>query len=158
MTDAATPAPTPTPRKLRWLLALSVGLNLAVAGFVIGDALDGGLRGQRFMPRDMAFGPFTEALEPAERRALARALFERAPDLRQMRGHMQGDLDQIIAALQADPFAPAALDEALAGHSRRVGAALGQAEGVLRDFLVAMAPGERIAFAARLQGHGRGHD
>lgn len=148
--DPAPPRPNGS-SGVKWLLALSLAANLAVAGFVIGDALDGGLHGPGGMPRDMHFGPFSDALEQDDRRALARALFERSPDMREMRRHMRGDLDQIIAALSQEPFDPAALDLALSGQARRVTEALALSQEVLRGLLVSMSPEERRAFAQRLR-------
>jgi hypothetical protein len=52
-----------TSRGVKIALALSVALNLAVAGLAVGAWLsdDGPRRG---MPRDLGFGPFSEALDP----------------------------------------------------------------------------------------------
>lgn len=138
-------------RAMRLLLAVSLAANLAIVGFVVGHALDGGgPDGRRGMPGDMAFGPFTEALGDHDRRALRDALFARAPDMRDARQRMSQDLAGLVAALRAEPFDPAALDAALAAQSHRMAANLDMAQGVLRDFLVAMTPEARIAFAARL--------
>ena len=94
MTDPVTSpppaAPAPTGASVRGLkiaLAVSVALNLAVAGVVVGAWMkDGPSRG---MPRDLSFGPFSEALGPEDRRALRKALAERAPGFREARAAAQ---------------------------------------------------------------------
>lgn len=137
--------------RLKWLLAASLAVNLAVAGFVIGDAARGGLHGPGGMARDMHFGPFSDALGAEDKRALARALFARAPDMREMRRYMRQDLDLIIAALSQDPFDPAALDRALDGQARRVTEALTLSLEALKELLASMSTQERLAFANRLR-------
>lgn len=157
MSDAGTPTgadpSAPAPRGasgMKWLLAASLAVNLAVAGLVIGAAMHGGFPGRGGMPRDMHFGPFSDALAAGDRDALARTLFERAPDMREMRRFMRQDLDLIIAVLAQEPFDPAALDTALTAQARRVTDALSLSQQALKDLLVAMTPQERQAFAERL--------
>ena len=117
MAEAAPKAPeapiTPPPGSggPRWIkiaLAVSVALNLAVAGLAAGAWLrEGHSRG---MPRDMSFGPFTEALSDADRRELRRALGDRAPGFREARQEMRADLTTLLATLRAEPFDPAAAE------------------------------------------------
>ncbi len=137
---------------LRLVLGLSLAANLAVAGFVLGMALDGGRHGPHGMGRDMAFGPFTRALAPADRRALSDSLLEKAPRLGDLLGQMGAEMDAIAAALLAEPFDPAALDAAFAAHSTRVAANMALGQGTLRDFLIGMDAEKRIDFANRLRG------
>ncbi|MGQ0610678.1 MAG: periplasmic heavy metal sensor [Paracoccaceae bacterium] len=157
MSDAGTPTGSgpsaPAPRGaggMKWLLAASLAVNLAVAGLVIGAAMHGGFSGRGGMPRDMHFGPFSDALPAGDREALARTLFERAPDMREMHRFMRQDLDLIIAALAKEPFDPAALDSALTAQARRVTDALSLSQQALKELLLAMTPQERQAFAKRL--------
>lgn len=139
-------------RGMRWLLALSLALNLAVAGFMIGHALDrDGPGGPRGMARDLAFGPFTEALSPQDRRALFKSMLSKAPAMRDARKATEADMALILSSLSAEPFDPAALDGALAAFNTRSSANLSIAQTTLRDFLVDMTPEDRLAFAMRLQ-------
>lgn len=138
-------------RGTKIVLAISLALNLAVAGVVAGDALDGGRHGERGMARDLAFGPFHEALSKEDRRALAKILIAKSPDMRDARKMMEADIAQILAALQSDPFDPAALDAAFAAQNARSSANFGVAQSAIRDFLVDMTPQARNAFALRLQ-------
>lgn len=145
------PAKPGTSKATRLLLAGSLAVNLAIAGFVIGHALDGDGPGRhRGMPVEMAFGPFTEALSDDDRSALRDALISRAPDMRDARNRMSEDLGNLVTALRAEPFDPAAVDAAFAAQNRRMTANLDLAQAVLRDFLVALSPEARLAFAARL--------
>lgn len=151
MTDPATRPPTPASgRGLKIALALSLALNLAVAGVVIGAwaSADGPRRG---MPRDLSFGPFSEALSPQDRRALRKAFAERAPDLRAARQAARAEFDTLLAALRAQPFDPAALSTALAAIADRNATRLDLGRELIEARLAAMDAADRLAFADRLQ-------
>ena len=87
MTETQNTAPVQSPaapRGVKIALAVSVALNLAVAGLAVGAWLgDGPHKG---MPRDMSFGPFSEALDDADRRAIRRAK-RRGPNSRRCSPH-----------------------------------------------------------------------
>ena len=166
MTDAkdtgVAPADTPAAKAAgmargpRILLALSLAANLAVAGFVVGHALDGG-GPDGHMERDVGFGAFTDALGPKDRKALREALFARAPDLREARRAMEADQVALVAALRANPFDAAAVTRAIEVQNARMAANLTLAQSMLRDHITAMSPEDRLAFADRLEariGHG----
>ena len=142
MSDPQTPTPPPVPavpatsRGVKIALALSVALNLAVAGLAVGAWLgDGRHHG---MPRDMSFGPFSAALDDTDReqRAAARAEFE-----------------TLLATLRADPFDAAALKAALAALEARNAERLDLGRSLIETRLVEMTPEERAAFADRLEKH-----
>lgn len=134
-------------RGIRIALAVSLALNLAVAGIVGGSLLGGKGRPGNPMVRDIGFGPFTAALSPEDRATLGRAFRDEAPDMRNMRA----DMRQIVQALRATPFDEAALREAMAGMVVRGRTRLELGQRLLFDRLVAMTPEERDAFADRLQ-------
>lgn len=137
-------------RGLRIALAVSVALNLLVAGLVAGAVLrDGGPRER--MLRDLDFGPFTEALSPEERDALRRDFVARAGGLRDMRAAMQGDLAALLAALRAEPFDMAAARSVLEGQQQRVQSRLILGQDLLLERLAAMPPEARARFADRLE-------
>lgn len=143
--------PARSSRGLRIALAVSVTLNLVIAGLVGGAILRDGPPGRMPRDRDLAFGPFAEALRPEDRRELRRALLDRAPDLREARRLMRGDAEALLAALRADPFDPAALDAAMATMRGRLEAQLALGGEALRGLLLGMEPAERLAFADRLE-------
>ena len=142
-------AKTPSGRGLKIALAVSLALNLAVAGLVAGAWLsDHGPR--RDMPRDLSFGPFTEALSPQDRRALRREFLSRAPEFRAARQEARAVFDRLLAALRAEPFDPAALTSALAAIQTRNSDRLELGRSLIETRLLTMEEADRRAFADRL--------
>lgn len=151
MTDPVmTPvAPAPSGRGLKIALAVSVALNLAVAGVVAGAWLkDGPSRG---MPRDLSFGPFSEALGPEDRRALRKALADRAPGFRETRQAAQAEFAALLDALRASPFDPAAVQSALASIEARNAGRLELGRSLIEVRITQMSEADRLAFADRLE-------
>lgn len=143
-----TPAPSTT-RGVKIALALSVALNLAVAGLVAGAWMgDGPHRG---MPRDMSFGPFSAALDSDDRRAIRRALMERLGEFREQRAAAQAEFETLLTALRADPFDAGALKSALAALEARNAERLELGRSLIETRLIEMSPEERAAFADRLE-------
>ena len=156
MTEASpnTPPPILPPASggSRWIkiaLAVSVALNLAVAGLAAGAWLREGH--SRDMPRDMSFGPFTEALSDTDRRELRRALGDRAPGFRAARQQMRADLEALLTTLRANPFNPGAAEAALSAVARRTTDRLDLGRALITDRILAMSEAERQAFADRLE-------
>jgi uncharacterized membrane protein len=143
MADDKTPQPRPS-RLWRVVLVLSLALNLAVIGVVVGSAASG--RWGDGPPRsfDLGLGPIARALEPQERRAIGRKLREdrslRDFDLRDR-------VNRVVAALQADPFEPDVLRALLAEQSERITAVQATAQEVVVEQITAMTPERRRAFA-----------
>lgn len=159
MSDANSTAPTPPPvpaapvasRGVKIALALSVALNLAVAGLAVGAWLgDGPHRG---MPRDMSFGPFSEALDDTDRRVIRRALMERLGEFREQRAAARAEFETLLAALRAEPFDAAALKAALAALEARNAERLDLGRSLIETRLIEMTAEERAAFADRLEKH-----
>jgi uncharacterized membrane protein len=155
-TDPEISGPAPRPQQAsagpRWIkiaLAISVALNLAVAGLAGGAWLREGK--DRGMPRDMSFGPFTEALNETDRKELRRALGDRMPGFREARQEMRAELEAFLVTLRADPFDPAAAEAALAAISRRAVDRLDLGRDLIADRILGMTDAERIAFAERLE-------
>lgn len=134
----------------RIALAVSVTLNLIVAGLVAGAVLRGP-HGPEGKDREFSFGPFSEAMQPDERRALRKTILERAPGLRQMRQDMRADLDRVVATLRAEPFDPAALNALMEAQQTRLSGQIAVGSQALREFLVGMDTEQRHAFADRLE-------
>jgi uncharacterized membrane protein len=151
MTESTVPsAPKPANgRGLRIALAVSVALNLAVAGIVAGALLRGGPHGN--MVRDLDFGPFTEALSPRDRLALRRDFLARTPDMRDLRKGMRDDLDGMLRALRATPFDADALRAAMANQGQRTADRLKLGQDLIFDRIAAMSAQDRAAFADRLE-------
>jgi uncharacterized membrane protein len=162
MSDPETPTPTPLPppvtaaalpsgtsRGVKIALALSVGLNLAIAGLAVGAWLgDGPGKG---MPRDMSFGPFSEALDDTDRRAIRRALLDRVGEFRTQRAAAQAEFETLLSTLRADPFDPAAMKTALSAIETRNAERLKLGRSLIETRLVEMSAEDRLAFADRLE-------
>jgi uncharacterized membrane protein len=143
-------------RGLRWLLIASLGLNLLVAGVVVGEMVSGPM-GRRGPSVELALGPFARALAPEDRRAIARDLLDRA-DLRDLRRtERQEDMTALAAALRADPFEREAVAALMQAQRDKVRTLEAEVEAALLDRLVAMTPEERAGFADRIEAEaGRG--
>lgn len=136
-------------RGIRIALAVSVALNLAVAGLAAGAWLkDGPPRG---MPRDLSFGPFSEALSDEDRRALRKALFDRAPAFRETRAAARAEFAALVAALRADPFDASAVQTALTAIEARNAQRLALGRSLIEARILEMSAEERLAFAERLE-------
>lgn len=134
---------------VRIALAISVALNLAVAGLFAGSLLK-----EHDGPRDVreiGFGPFSEALSRDDRKALRRALLARMPEMRQARQEAGQDAQTLLAVLRAEPFDPAQLAAVLEAQRARMAGRFEVGQGLMRDLLVAMTPEARRAFADRLE-------
>ncbi len=154
---ATNPGPVPAPasapaasgRGVKIALAISVALNLAVAGMVAGAWMQGGH--DRGMPRDLSFGPFSEALGPEDRRALRKALLDRAPGFREARQAAQAEFAALLAALRASPFDPAAAQSALVAIEVRNAGRLELGRSLIEARITQMSEADRLAFADRLE-------
>ncbi|MEM9438706.1 MAG: periplasmic heavy metal sensor [Pseudomonadota bacterium] len=138
----------------RILLYLSLLMNFIIIGLVVGAIVSGGdRRGDRGPPRasETGLGPIMQALSPEDRRALGREMRQTLRDERRTRGELRAVMDQIVAALEAEPFDVAEVDALLATQFSEVEFRLGLAQRVFLERLVAMDASERSAFAARLQ-------
>ena len=153
MTDTPQPAPQPAPsssRGLKIAFGISVALNLAVAGLVFGAWLHGGpFRG---IGHDLSFGPFSEALSPEDRRSIGKALMADRATIRAGREAAKAEFDNLLTALRADPFDPAAVDAALATIVTRNAGRLEKGQALLQARIVEMSATDRLAFADRLEG------
>ncbi len=144
--------PAPTGRKLKIALAISVAINLCVAGLIGGIALHVGPGGHGdMMVRDFGFGPFDDALSPDDRDALRGAIQGKLGDIRAARQQMQADGIAILSALRADPFDKDRLGAALDAQSDHLGERLKFGNGVIREFLMGLTPMARADFADRLE-------
>lgn len=143
------PPPAGSGRGLKIALAISVALNLAVAGMVTGAWLGGGHA--RGMPRDLSFGPFSEALSPEDRRALRQALLDRAPGFREARAAAQAEFETLLTALRASPFDIGAMQSALAAIEARNAGRLELGRSLIEARIAQMSDSDRMAFADRLE-------
>ena len=145
--------PSRRARVLRIVLAVSLALNLAVAGLAAGFALKG-RDGHPPRDFDMTLGPVARALDPQDRAAI-RDMLRGRPDLAPRRGR-GADLEALIAALAATPYDARALRTALEAPAARVAQVQAAAAAALADRIDAMTPQDRADLARRLsQDRGR---
>lgn len=160
MTDAPMPPqplqpplpPQPLPASRRWLkiaLAVSVALNLAVAGMIAGAWIKNGGHG-RGMPRDLSFGLFNEAFSADDRMALRHALMDRAADFRAASKAARAEFETLLAALRASPFDPVAMQSALAAVEARTAGRLELGRVLIENRITQMSEADRLGFAQRL--------
>lgn len=145
---------TRTPLWIRILLVLSLGVNLLIAGIVIGAvATRGGADGPRTnigAARDLGPLPFVMALEPADRRALGGALRSEARSLQENRAALRNRFEALLGALRAEEFDRDAVGRLL-NEQRELGVRRQQiGERILLDRLESMSAEERRAYADRL--------
>jgi uncharacterized membrane protein len=135
-------------RRMKIALAVSLALNLAVAGLAAGAFLrDGPPHGAR----DLGLGPLSEALSREDRKALRKAFVDRRPDVSGDRQGMRSDFNALLAVLRADPFDPAALDAAIQTIAARNADLLATGRDLVAERLKSMTADERTAFADRLE-------
>lgn len=140
-------------RRVRVLLVLSLALNLAVAGVVIGAMVTGGPRGGPARI-DMSLGPLGRALSPQDRRAVVRDLRETGALGGMDRGARRQALAETVALLRAEPFAPDALARGFTSQRERGGRVLEAGHEALVAHIAAMTLEERAALADRLEAEG----
>lgn len=157
MSDGASMTePTPPKLRRRWLLPtllVSLALNLAVAGIVVGWALSPQARHHRDSgpARGVIGEPFIRALPEDARRALMHDVIEEREHIRDSRDGLRARFDAFLSALRADPYDPEVVRDLLAEQR---GAAQGRqeiGETLLLKRLAAMEPQDRAAYADRLE-------
>jgi uncharacterized membrane protein len=146
------PASPVTARWVKVTLAVSLALNLLVAGAVVGAAFrhDRDARGDRDVPREFVRSPFLGALDADDRRAVGRELMHAEGSMRENRAELRERFERLLAAIRTEPFDRAAI-EAILDEQRAAGARrLELAETEVLDRLAAMTPEARAAYAERL--------
>lgn len=143
--------------RLRGVLFVSLALNLIVAGLIIGALLSGGGPGR--YARDHHDGrdgvtPYTRAMNETQKREIRTSLrgaFDNRADRQAQRPDLEGDYRAALDVLRTDPFDAAAMTEILDRQSNRAETRRKIGQTVLSDFISAMTPEERLAYAERLQ-------
>lgn len=137
--------------RARALLFGSLVLNLLLGGIFAGSAIASWSGRGGSGPRDLAFGPFTEALSSSDRMAMRGAFLSRMPDLRDARRAARTDFGAVIAAIRSTPFDRAALEAAFVRLRERAAERIAVGEDLLVERIAQMSPEARLAFAARLE-------
>ena len=149
MVDAPTPPPTTQPKRLwRIVLVLSLALNLAVIGLVVGSVLSGRIGDGP--PRSYVLGhaPMARALTPQERLRVLRSL-RRERVLRDFDPRRR--IQDMVDSLQADPFEPDVLRALMQEHVSRTSDLQQKAQDALMQEILEMTPERRAAYAETLE-------
>ena len=144
-----------TPRWLRVVLVLSLGLNLAVAGLAIGSAYKWRSEGGPPRSFDLSLGPLSRALAPEDRRAVTEEIRRRGdgeqPDFRDIRRRSEA----LLALLRAEEFDAQAFADGL-DEIRGMALAFQKVGQVaLIERISAMSPEARRALADRFEDQSR---
>lgn len=136
----------PRGRWMTWALVGSVGLNLAFAG-LIGGALLKGPPPPGPMP---GLWQYARALPDPYKRDLGRALRDSRDAWIGPREALRGQRTALAAALTAEPFDPATVDQVLSGTDRISGDLSARGTALLVQQIARMTPQDRAAYAAAL--------
>lgn len=146
------PASKPVGRWVRIALAISLALNLGVAGIVAGAFFrDGGPMRGGMIARDIGFGPFTEALSKEDRGALRQAFLTKLPEMRDGRRVMRADFAELLTQLRAVPFDVDGLRQVFDRQNVRNAERLQLGQNLIFDLVVGMTDDARQGFADRLE-------
>ena len=150
MTDQA----PDTVKKRPWIkiiLFASLAFNLLIMGLVVGTVM-GGPRDRDKNPilRDLGFGPFVQALDRSEKRALTDAMKQQSGSFRENRAEIRKDFEGFLAALRAQPFDVEAARALVTRQRSRILERQAIGQGLLLDRIAAMDAETRKAYADRL--------
>lgn len=149
MSTTEIPARRGSPAWMKILLVLSLAGNLAVLGVVLGQSLrdsEGRGRGSERVIN------WIIGMVPEERRDLAVTQFDAARErIDAARAQRSERLPAVIAAMQAEPFDPAALDAALDAMFDRDTSGRTIVRETLISLLDQFTPEERAFFAANFE-------
>lgn len=139
---------TQRPSRLwRIVLALSLALNLAVVGLVVGSLASGRMGDGPPRSFDLGLGPVSRALSQEERRDIGRSLRQdRVLRDFDFRDRINGMTD----ILTTEPFDPDALAVLMDAQAARITSVQAKAQDAFLEQIVAMTPERRRAFADQL--------
>ena len=147
-TPETRPRPPRTPRGVKIVLAMSLAINLLIAGAVggafLGGRPEGGMRDRAEAARILGLGPLATALDRRDRAAgISAAGADRAA--------MRAERQRLVEAARADPFDRAEAEAALERQRAIVSGLQDRGYGALLDYLETMPAEDRAVFADSLQ-------
>lgn len=157
MTDTTPPE---TPRTHRWvkiLLALSLGLNLLILGMIVGTVAkfrnpDSIVAQRALQARDLNYGPYTQALTPADRRAIGRKLRDQSGgEIRAALPELRRGYRELLGLLRSDTFDAESAGRIMSAQQRLGLRRQEIGQRLLLERLSAMSASERAGFADRLE-------
>jgi len=152
MTDTVK-SPKPKWHWTRYLLVLSLGLNLLILGVMLGAVLRGGpgdrMRGHHDASV-LGLRAYVRALAPDDRDSLMHQIAMNRPALRAGRATMSAHLAKLAAALKITPYDHDAVQAVLTDQAKAISRNVAEGQKLLMDQLDAMTDAQRKALAGRL--------
>ena len=154
-TPETQPRPPRTPRGVKIVLAMSLAINLLIAGAVggafLGGRPEGGMRDRAEAARILGLGPLATALDRRDRAAVISAAGADRAAMRAERQRLVEAARDFAEAVRADPFDRAEAEAALERQRAIVSGLQDRGYGALLDYLEPMPAEDRAAFADSLQ-------
>lgn len=141
--------------KWRWphyLLVLSLGINLLIAGLVGGAVLRGAPEHIREIRTASVLGlrAYIWALDDDSKQALTQAIAKNRGNNQTGRSEIAAHMKEMSAALIAKPYDSAMVAAVLARHGEVISGNIAVGHGMLMDRIDAMTPAQRVDFATHL--------
>lgn len=144
--------PERSQRLWKVILVLSLALNVAILGAVLGATWRSQDDGRRLPALNRDIGSlYLRALGPEHRRELGRKLRPSSKKGKAARAEIAQGFEQAIAVLRAEPFDRTALEQIMQDHAQRSELRMQEARAVLLDHLIRIGPDERAAYADRIE-------
>jgi uncharacterized membrane protein len=144
---------TPVPRRSRWwnlLFGLSLAVNLAFAGVLIGHRVFGGPQGRgaymQLLPRE-----FFGGLPHERRRELMTMMKLEMNSLRELRGQADATSLRIADALEKQPFDPALVQQAVSEFATGSQSLAARAPVIVANIVSKLTPEERKQLAKSIR-------
>lgn len=146
---------TPLTKRLALGLAISVALNLLLAGIFVGFAVQRRTHGLA-RPVGSEFGPHRVGDARFGPGPMRRALGEHHPELKERRQKASAAREAVRTALEHDPFDPASLERALEELRKETAESQALAHRALLQTAASATPAERKQLGAEFSLRGRG--
>lgn len=141
-------------RWLRWLLIVSLGLNLLVAGAAVGLLIKWP---SGHYPHGGSFlgvaglGVISGALTDADRHDIGDELRSRGKSFKRDRDQANQNARRLVSILRADPFKPEQLEEFFEDQRNQVAAMLSEGHSLIAPRILAMSTEQRHEYADRIE-------
>ncbi len=136
--------------RLRLAFILSVALNLLLVGLIAGAVARGAGGRHAMMGPDARFGPLTDSLSGADRRALRERFEVMRPNFRDERRATYADFVALAEVLKAPEWDRAAAESILSRQGVRTSARLQEGRKVFLDYLDTLTGEARQSLAGRI--------
>ena len=151
MSDTQEKKPSGMRPGLRYLLIGSLAVTFILAGPMVGATVGNKRSGDRPQREGDILGAYTQALSGQERREIGKSIRDHHRALGEKPMRPREVLQQMLTALQAEPFDPAAVQALIDQQSEKAFERRKVAQGLWLEYVSEMTAEERAAYAARIQ-------